>query len=205
MPIFQQNKMPTITVNGEFSASTTEEADYLFAAMLFIKMAQKMSFGLSKNPPAWTPPPLLKFSAYGETCSEGGFLPVFITGYNFTYAPDVDYVPCSIANASVPVSMTIDVSLQVMYSPSQLRNAKLEAAMLGFSDYPNPTVTKIGGLDSGNLSKVPATVTQPAPPATSPPVDITNGSQNIPSNNASSGSRGNMSVSSNGSGEGGIY
>lgn len=131
---FVSNKMPTITIGGEFSAQNPTDAKYMLAAIHFLRVAQKMSFGQSEDPTAGTPPPLLKFSAYGRTTLN--WLPVFINGYTIDFPNDKDYVMTSDSNgpAEVPTIMTISTNLQVMYTPQMLRQVKIEEQLSGDSE-----------------------------------------------------------------------
>ena len=126
---YVNSTMPKITISGQFSASNTTEARYMYAASRFIVMARMMAFGdPSSAITPGTPPPLLQLSAYG-TPNIGVNRPVFLDGANLTYPDNVDYV--TITNSlgqpvEVPIIMNIDISAQCMFSPQSLRKYKLE-------------------------------------------------------------------------------
>ena len=68
--IYQQNYYmntpnPNISVTAMFAANTKDEAEYTAAALHFLKTCTKSDFGSQRLETAGTPPPILKFNAYG--------------------------------------------------------------------------------------------------------------------------------------------
>ena len=134
---YQKTSSPTATVTGVFGAHTQVEAEYMMAAIHFLRVVTKSNFGLSDDNRG-TPPPKLAFSAYGEAMFNR--TPVYIRTVAFGLDQDVDYVPVRtayrtdtdyasdpvldemLANSYVPLVLNIFVDIMVAPNPSQVRN-----------------------------------------------------------------------------------
>ena len=92
---YQKTSSPSATVTGVFGAHTEEEAEYMMAAIHFLRTVTKSNFGAS-DPNRGTPPPKLAFSAYGDAMFNR--TPVYIRTVAFGLDQDVDYVPVRGAN-----------------------------------------------------------------------------------------------------------
>ena len=120
-----------------FGAHTQEEAEYMMAAIHFLRVVSKSNFGLT-DPDRGTPPPKLAFSAYGDAMFNR--TPVYIRTVAFGLDQDVDYVPVRqsvstavqpgsdptlddmLANSYVPLVLNIFVDVMVAPNPSKIRN-----------------------------------------------------------------------------------
>lgn len=92
---YQQNyyinsNNPTVSVTAMFSSNTLEEAKYTAAAIQFFKMASKSEHGIRAGARAGTPPPILKFNAYGVAHAKN--IPCVLRSFNYTLPEDTDYV-----------------------------------------------------------------------------------------------------------------
>lgn len=93
---FQNTPSPMVQVTAQFTAQTTSEAEYTLAALHFLKWSTKGDFGAyvnegkDRNATAGSPPPILRFSAYGHAGAKN--LPVIIRNVSYTYPEDIDYV-----------------------------------------------------------------------------------------------------------------
>ncbi len=135
---YQKTSSPSATVTGVFGAHTQEEAEYMMAAIHFLRTVTKSNFGAS-DPNRGTPPPKLAFSAYGD----GMFnrTPVYIRTVAFGLDQDVDYVPVRqgvstfdprlsgggkldemLKNSYVPLVLNLFVDIMVAPNPSKLRD-----------------------------------------------------------------------------------
>lgn len=121
---FNNSSVPEITVNSTFTANDAYEARYLLAIMIFLRVAHKAYYGSQDVPSglAGTPPPVLLFEYLGEH----GFnkVPVVMTNYTLSLAPDIDYVPVVVNDnvTYVPTTTDIMVALRPQYTPHKLRN-----------------------------------------------------------------------------------
>lgn len=135
---YQKTSSPTATVTGVFGAHTEEEAEYMMAAIHFLRVVSKSNFGLT-DPDRGTPPPKLAFSAYGDAMFNR--TPVYIRTVAFGLDQDVDYVPVRksttyrqgvvsgsaqldemLSNSYVPLVLNIFVDIMVAPNPSKIRN-----------------------------------------------------------------------------------
>ncbi len=130
---FQQNafvrsRAPNIQLTANFAQQTSDEAQYLVGVMHFLRVVTKMNFGKFDRD-AGTPPPVLKFSAYGQYNFSG--VPVLVGSFNFLYDDNVDYVEVDIQGSAQPVQvpsfMTIAMDLLPQYSPSLQRGFTLQS------------------------------------------------------------------------------
>ena len=106
---YNSSSVDQITVVGQFTANTPEEASYLLAVLWFLKSATKSFFGQDQSPSRGTPPPVLRFSGHGPMMFNS--LPVVITNHTQDFEPSVDYI-----EARVPTSMNINISLAPVIS-----------------------------------------------------------------------------------------
>ena len=126
---FMNSRPPEIAVDGMFTAQTDEEARYMIAAIHFLRIVTKMRTGLN-DPRRGTPPPILKFSAYGDLIFNN--VPVLIRSFSHNFQNDVDYVDVFSNTVNfdsskdfvnkVPAMMNIFISLIVQPTPSRLRS-----------------------------------------------------------------------------------
>lgn len=85
---YQGSGIGEINVTAEFTAQDTEEANYLLAAITFLKAASKMFYG--QDAQRGSPPPLLQFSGLGQY--QFNQHPVVISQFNYNLPDDVDYI-----------------------------------------------------------------------------------------------------------------
>jgi hypothetical protein len=90
---YQGSEISDIQITGTFTAQSTNEADYLLAAIHFFRSASKMFYGQDDN--RGTPPPLLFLEGLGEHQFNGQ--PCVLQQFNYVLPPDVDYVRTSSA------------------------------------------------------------------------------------------------------------
>ena len=95
--------VPTIGLTAKFTADTKENAKHMLAAMWFLKAVTRCYFGEQSNVGsqklAGTPPPVLYLNGYGDYIFN--YIPVVISGYDYTFPDDRDYttVMFNLANA----------------------------------------------------------------------------------------------------------
>ena len=91
-PAYQGSDISSITIGGQFTATTIAEANYLYAVIHFLKSATK-GYNVEIEKAAamnGRPPPLLRLTYLGQ----GGIrsMPVLLQQFNVSYPQDVDYV-----------------------------------------------------------------------------------------------------------------
>jgi hypothetical protein len=85
---YQNSKVSDIQINGDFFVQDWNEAKYWIAAVHFLRSVTKMYAG--KNEYVGNPPPILKFSAYGDYVFKN--IPVVVKGFSVTLPKEVDYI-----------------------------------------------------------------------------------------------------------------
>lgn len=109
----------TISVSGQFTAQTQEEASYMLAAIHFLRSATKMRFGSSSNP--GLPPPVCTLTGYGS----GIFNSVngYISNFTVELPNNVDYVRAYSGplDAFVPTLTNLTVNFVAQNTPRRNR------------------------------------------------------------------------------------
>lgn len=77
-----------VTLNADFTAQDSTEADYLLATIHFLRSCTKMFYGQDKN--RGTPPPLVFLSGLGDF--QFNEHPCVIKQFNYNLPSDVDYI-----------------------------------------------------------------------------------------------------------------
>lgn len=114
---YNYSSIDNITVVGQFTANTPSEAAYMLAVINFFRAASKMFYGQDQL--RGTPPPVLRFSAYGPNMFNS--VPVVISTFSQDFEGGVDYIEASsiqyagdeefVDQTLVPTLMTINVTL----------------------------------------------------------------------------------------------
>lgn len=90
---YKSSSVDQISINCDFTAQDTAEANYLLAVIHFFKSVTKMFYGQDELPKPGTPPPLCYLTGLG------GFQfdrhPLVITSFNYSLPNDVDYIRAS--------------------------------------------------------------------------------------------------------------
>jgi len=125
---YLNSKPTTLPVQGQFTANTLEEAQYLLAIFHFLRSITKGYYGDSavKDGFYGTPPPVLLFEYLGHF----GFnkVPVIIRSYNFQLPDGVDYVPVEYNHPTagktltyMPTETDIMIEMVPQYTLKKLR------------------------------------------------------------------------------------
>tara|TARA_B100000949_G_scaffold208264_1_gene199970 strand:+ start:90 stop:728 length:639 start_codon:yes stop_codon:yes gene_type:complete len=125
---YSRSTPPAIMCSGQLTAQTAAEANYMIACLHFLRIVTKMHFGMN-DPKRGTPPPVLKFSAYGDLMFS--MVPVVVRSFTYDLPGDVDYVDVE-TNADnagftqdfqskVPTLLTLSVDMAIQQTASKLR------------------------------------------------------------------------------------
>jgi len=90
---YKNSAVDQITINGDFTAQDTAEANYLLAVIHFFRSVTKMFYGKDQIPKPGTPPPLCYLSGLGEFQFDEH--PLVISSFNYSLPNDVDYIRAS--------------------------------------------------------------------------------------------------------------
>ncbi len=121
---YKNSVVDDITISGEFSCETENDAAYWIAATTFFKTATKMFFGQGEF--AGNPPLVCNLTGYGSSVFDK--VPVVIKAFSVDLKDDVNYVRCNTfgTNTWVPVLSTISVTLAPVYNRQRLRKFSLQ-------------------------------------------------------------------------------
>jgi hypothetical protein len=110
-----------ITITGDFTANTHEEAQYMLAVTHFLRGSMKGGFGI-KDEQRGVPPGVYNFNYLGAYQFRN--VPVVFTTAAFSYPKDVDYVPVNFGENQtwVPIHMSITVTLKPQFNVKTLRD-----------------------------------------------------------------------------------
>ena len=113
---------PILQLTAQFSQTTEEEHSYLQGVIHFLRSVTKMYYGQneSANPRAGTPPPVLRFSAFGSNMFFN--LPVVVGSFSMAFDENVD-LKTSANGQSLPVIQTITMDLLVQQTPKKQKEA----------------------------------------------------------------------------------
>ena len=85
---YKSSNVGQISLNADFTAQDTTEAEYLLAVIHFLKSASKMFYG--QDAQRGSPPPLLYLTGLGEY--QFNESPCVISEFNYNLPPDVNYI-----------------------------------------------------------------------------------------------------------------
>ena len=118
---YRNTPSPTLNITADFAQVTEEEHTYLQGVIHFLRSVTKMYYGKNEgaNPRAGTPPPVLRFSAFGTNIFSN--VPVIITDFSLTFDNMVD-LKTSANGQSLPTMQQITMTLMVQQSPARQKN-----------------------------------------------------------------------------------
>lgn len=124
---YKNSGVAQISITGDFTAQTPEEARYMLAAMMFFRASTKMFWGNDDN--AGQPPPVLYLNGYGTHFLPN--VPIVITNFSNDLPDDLDYVEAYVSQpqtkltdlerpskilSRLPARMTMTVGCEPVYS-----------------------------------------------------------------------------------------
>lgn len=119
---YANSSVENITVDGQFTANTPEEASYVFAVLHFLRTTHKMFYG--SDALRGTPPPVLRLSGLGSQMFNS--VPVVMQSYPEILSGDSDLIEVPGHGALIPSVMQFSLSLLPIYSKNQIGNFSLE-------------------------------------------------------------------------------
>jgi len=117
---YKGSQVQNILVTATFTANDAQEANYMLAAMHFLRSATKMFYG--QDIERGMPPPVVFLTGLGEYQFDGH--PCAVTMMNYNLPNDVDYISCGKPSGVKPLPTPRD-----NLSPS-IPSTRLEAANL---------------------------------------------------------------------------
>ena len=125
---FSKSRPPNLQVSGPLTAQSVSEGNYMLAVLHFLRIVTKMHFGMNDKKRG-TPPPVLKFSAYGDLMFNN--VPVLVRSFAYDLGQDIDYIDVNTESAEagfttgfkskVPTMLNLVIDMVVQQTPSKLR------------------------------------------------------------------------------------
>jgi hypothetical protein len=121
---YKNSAVEDITIAGDFSCETADDAAYWIAATTFFKTATKMFFGNSTN--SGNPPIICSLSGYGASMFSN--VPIIIKSFTVDLKDDVNYIKCNTFGTQtwVPIMSTITIVVSPVYNRSRLRQFSIQ-------------------------------------------------------------------------------
>jgi hypothetical protein len=150
---YQNSQVSDITINGQFTAQNTSDANYLLAVIHFFRSVTKMFYG--QDAQRGTPPPLVFLSGLGQY--QFNHHPCVVSNFDYSLPTDVDYIRASVINNVGLNTSTISNVLNSVVASGQLTGyARLAAAFTTPGALP---ITPFGSINTpNNASGVPTYV-----------------------------------------------
>jgi hypothetical protein len=159
---YKNSTVDQITVSGQFFNETEEEAKYWLGMLQYLRSVTKMAYGQGNGDLQGAPPPVLRFSGYGDYVFNG--VPVVVSNFTLDLSPDTDYISVNVGgstsalsssiqalnktgaqipgaqngNVHVPVQSLVSVTLVPTYS-------RREQEKFNFKDFVSGSLVKGGG------------------------------------------------------------
>lgn len=131
---YRNTPSPTIQVVGEFTQTTFEEHQYFLGVLHFLRSVTKMFYGRGQiSPTAGTPPPVLRFFAFGPQIFNN--VPVILRSFSTTFDNTVDLK--SNGQNALPAAQVLSVELEVQQSPDRQKNQFTTSAFISGNAYSN--------------------------------------------------------------------
>ena len=115
---YRNTPSPTLQMTTQFASVTDEEGRYTLGVLHFLRSVTKMFFGkqdVGQSPTAGTPPPVLRFSAFGE--KQFFNIPVVLSDFSTTYDSGVDLK--DVNGTQVPTIMNIFIGMTMQQNPDR--------------------------------------------------------------------------------------
>lgn len=128
---YQNSDVSSITISGNFTAQTPEEANYVLAVIHFFKSASKMFFGDADNKNnVGAPPPLLFLNGFGQHYFPN--VSCILQSFTHTMTDDVDFIYAGWDEKTrVPTNSNIQLTLVPQYSRTKTAEFNLDAFARG--------------------------------------------------------------------------
>jgi len=144
---YQNSSVDAMTLTGQFIVQNSLEGEYWVAMLHYLRSITKMFYGAGSN--TGSPPPVVKLNGYGDYVFKD--VPVIVTNFTIDMPTDVDYLAVDLdfgfnggntintitSNtdrarvAYVPVESQVTVTLQPIYSRSEVEQFSLDKFVNG--------------------------------------------------------------------------
>ena len=121
---YKNSQVDDITISGQFSVQSQDEALYWLASVHFLKTVTKMYFGQGNN--LGNPPPICTLNGYGDFVYKN--VSVIVKSFSVTLEKDVDYIAAQVLSKDisyVPTMSNITVVVAPVYSRDKIKSFNL--------------------------------------------------------------------------------
>ena len=102
---YRNSSVDQITVSGQFFNETEEEGKYWLGVLHYLRSVTKMAYGSGNGDIQGSPPPVLRFSGYGDYVFNN--VPVVVQNFTIDLSPDTDYISINAGGASSGLSSAL--------------------------------------------------------------------------------------------------
>lgn len=131
---YKSSAVSDITVTASFTVQDDNDAYYYLGMIRILTALTKMRFGNEAK--AGSPPPICRFSAYGEYMLKN--VPVVVTSVRHDLPDDVDFYTSSVlpqGQVSVPTKSTFTINLKPTYSRQEMMGANVTSYLANSGGY----------------------------------------------------------------------
>jgi hypothetical protein len=121
---YKNSQVDDISIAGQFTVQSQDEALYWLAAVHFLKTVTKMYFGQGAN--LGNPPPICTLNGYGDFVYKN--VSIIIKSFNVTLDKECDYIATQVGSTDityVPTISNITVVASPVYSRSKIKSFNL--------------------------------------------------------------------------------
>lgn len=132
---YKNSQIDDITITGDFTVQSQDEARYWLGAIHFLRTVTKMYFGQGDN--LGNPPPICTLNGYGDFVFNN--VSCVVKSFNVSLDKDVDYIAVQLGSNTatvkgtksgtnisyVPTKSTVSVVLSTVYSRTKMKNFNL--------------------------------------------------------------------------------
>ena len=141
---YQNSAVEQVTITCDFTAQSTQEANYMLAVIHFLRSVTKMFYGRDQNPIRGTPPPLCYLTGLGQY--QFNAHPLLISGFTYNLPNDVDYIRAVMPASFGPTGNSIgDTPKATGGTTQQTRLGQGNPGQAGFGGNPNPAALSPNG------------------------------------------------------------
>jgi len=95
---YRNSSVDQITVSGQFFNETEEDGKYWLGMLHYLRSVTKMAYGSGNGDIQGSPPPVLRFSGYGDYVFNN--VPVVVSNFTLDLSPETDYISVNAGGAS---------------------------------------------------------------------------------------------------------
>jgi len=138
--MYKNTPPSTIQLSADFTADTQENAEYMYAVIIFLRAMTKTDFGIKakERGSAGMPPPVLYLNGWGNLCNN---IPVVISSFDTKYDKESQYVYVENYDVWLPIKMSFTITLPIQPNLEKYKN------QFDLNAYKNNTLHTLSNID----------------------------------------------------------